>query len=63
MLNNSPFNRWQNWWSDVAFLIVIGRLFQIYGAAPRKAGAADAVFVDETNKKALFEDHRDRAGI
>jgi len=51
----------QNWWSDGAFLIVIGRLFQICGAATRKAQAA-AVFVDGTNNKALFEDRRDRAG-
>jgi len=49
-------------WSDVAFLIVIGRLFQICGAATRKARAALTVYVDGTINEALFEDRRDRAG-
>jgi len=46
MLNKCPFNRRQNWQSDGAFFIVIGRLFQICGAATRIARAAVTVFVD-----------------
>jgi len=61
MLTKCSFNRQQNWWSDVAFLIAVGRLFQICGAATRKARSAVTVFVDVTINKALFEDCRDRA--
>jgi len=62
MLNKCPSSRWQNWWSDVAFLIVIGRFFQICGSATRKVQAAVTGFVDRTINKALFEDRRNQPG-
>jgi len=57
-----PFNRRQNWWSDVAFLTVMGRLFQICGAATRRVRAAVSVVVDGIVSETLFEDRRDRVG-
>jgi len=56
-----PFSRRQNWWSNIAFLIMRGRLF-LFIAATRKARAAVAVFVNGTINKSSFEDRRDRAG-
>jgi len=62
MLNKCPFNRRQNWWSDVALLIVIGRLFHICGAATRKARATVTVFVDGTIKNCLKTAEFEQAG-